>query len=326
VPPGITDSTYAGPAFSLTPAATVDEGSNWVNMFYGPLSLSNPTIVSGGTGYGVPLGNYAPVAGSPAIDAIPVGVSHPATDFFGNPRPDAGNASHFDIGAVEFVGTGAKLGAIAPSTGAFGNWVIHNPSTPQFFLYTNTGSTPLTTTTVVLSDPTDYALSFNGCANEPLNPGQTCTIAVVVTPSKLGALNGTLTVNGPAPTSINLTGTGIAPSATLVGTLPQPFPGNFGSVVEGQVQPVQQIYTYTNTSAGNFTITGTTLTEGTPAVNAADFSAVFGNCTNGKELFPGNSCTIQVQFNPHSAGAINATLSVNGPGAQSVTLKGTGLK
>ncbi|HET7740089.1 MAG TPA: hypothetical protein VFL67_05520, partial [Mycobacterium sp.] len=58
VPPGIADSTYAGPAFSLTPAATVDEGSNWINMFYGPLSLSNPTIQSGATGYGVPLGNY----------------------------------------------------------------------------------------------------------------------------------------------------------------------------------------------------------------------------------------------------------------------------
>jgi hypothetical protein len=63
VPPGITDSIYAGPAFSLTPAATVDEGSNWINMFYGPLSLSNPTIQSGATGYGVPLGNYNATAG-----------------------------------------------------------------------------------------------------------------------------------------------------------------------------------------------------------------------------------------------------------------------
>ena len=126
-----------------------------------------------------------------------------------------------------------------------------------------------------------------------------------------------------------MTGTGIAPSATLVGTLPQPFPANFGSVVEGQAQTVQQIYTYTNTSrastGGVFTITGTTLTEGTPPVNAADFSVAFGNCTNGKVLTPGNSCTVQVQFNPHSTGAINASLTVTGPGAQSVTLTGTGL-
>ena len=73
VPPGIADSTYAGPAFSLTPAATVDEGSNWINMFYGPLSLSNPTIPAGGTGYGAPLGNYNP---GPA--AGPTGAHLPA--------------------------------------------------------------------------------------------------------------------------------------------------------------------------------------------------------------------------------------------------------
>jgi hypothetical protein len=104
VPPGITDSTYAGPAFSLTPAATVDEGSNWVNMFYGPLSLSNATIPLGGTGYGVLLGNYTPAAGSNAIDVIPASsptYNHaPSTDFFGNPRPDA-RGSAIDIGAVE---------------------------------------------------------------------------------------------------------------------------------------------------------------------------------------------------------------------------------
>jgi hypothetical protein len=196
--------------------------------------------------------------------------------------------------------------------------VIHNPSTAQFFLYTNTGTTSFTTTTVTLSDPTDYALSFNGCANEPLNPGQTCTIAVVFTPSQLGALNGTLTVNGPAPASINLTGTGIAPTATLVGTLPQPFPANFGTVVEGQVQPVQQIYSYTNTSVGNFTITGTTLSD------AIDYSIAFGNCTAGKVLAPNGSCTVQVQFNPHAVGVLTATLSVTGPAPQSVTLTGTG--
>jgi hypothetical protein len=73
VPPGITDSVYAGPAFSLTPAATVDEGSNWINMFYGPLTLTCPiggtgaSAASCGTGTGsVPfgglLGNYQPAA------------------------------------------------------------------------------------------------------------------------------------------------------------------------------------------------------------------------------------------------------------------------
>jgi hypothetical protein len=316
VPPGISDATVPNPIFNLTPVATVDEGNNWINLRWGPLTLVNPVT-------GAVLGNYAPAAGSPVIDVIPTSsptfAVTPRTDYFGNPRPATANGTVFSIGAVEVVSSGtATLGAIAPSTGAFGSWVIHNPSTAQFFLYTNTGTTSFTTTTVTLSDPTDYALSFNGCANEPLNPGQTCTIAVVFTPSQLGALNGTLTVNGPAPASINLTGTGIAPTATLVGTLPQPFPANFGTVVEGQVQPVQQIYSYTNTSVGNFTITGTTLSD------AIDYSIAFGNCTAGKVLAPNGSCTVQVQFNPHAVGVLTATLSVTGPAPQSVTLTGTG--
>ena len=72
VPSGVPDSTPPPLAqFTLTPAATVDEGSNWINMFYGPLSIVNPTILSGGAGYGVPIGNYALAAGSAAIEHDP---------------------------------------------------------------------------------------------------------------------------------------------------------------------------------------------------------------------------------------------------------------
>jgi len=60
VPPGISDATLPNPVFNLTPSATVDEGNNWVNMAYGPLSLVNPAILSSdATNYNKPLGNYA---------------------------------------------------------------------------------------------------------------------------------------------------------------------------------------------------------------------------------------------------------------------------
>ena len=68
VPPGISDATVPNPIFNLTPAATVDEGNNWVNMQWGPLALTNPVT-------GTQLGNYALAPGSPAIDAIPSGNS-----------------------------------------------------------------------------------------------------------------------------------------------------------------------------------------------------------------------------------------------------------
>ena len=58
--PGVPDSLVPPlPIFTLTPAATVDEGSNWINMFYGPLSLFNSVTYTGTTVAGpTPLGNY----------------------------------------------------------------------------------------------------------------------------------------------------------------------------------------------------------------------------------------------------------------------------
>jgi hypothetical protein len=58
VPPGIPDIDPFYPLFTLNPAATVDEGNNWINMFYGPLSLSNPTSYTGAGTALTPLGNY----------------------------------------------------------------------------------------------------------------------------------------------------------------------------------------------------------------------------------------------------------------------------
>jgi hypothetical protein len=118
VPPGISDATVPNPIFNLTPAATVDEGNNWININWGPLSLTNP--VNGSL-----LGNYALAAGSPAINDIPVlsvgGLVAPSTDFFGNARPFGGA---FDIGAVEFRGAAAaRLTSITPNSGLRGTTV-----------------------------------------------------------------------------------------------------------------------------------------------------------------------------------------------------------
>ena len=102
VPPGIADATLPNPVFNLTAAATVDEGNNWVNVAYGPLSLSDPA----GT---TTLGNYSILDSSPAVNAAAdAGVDH---DFFGTHRPQGGG---FDIGAVESSGTGGGGGGGTP--------------------------------------------------------------------------------------------------------------------------------------------------------------------------------------------------------------------
>jgi hypothetical protein len=96
----------------------VDEGNNWINVSWGPLSMTNPAVLGtdGNYGGGPALGNYAPTAASPVINYIPcasivagacrVGatgglpaVTLPRTDFFGNNRPDSDGTSN--AGAVE---------------------------------------------------------------------------------------------------------------------------------------------------------------------------------------------------------------------------------
>jgi hypothetical protein len=139
VPPGIADATVPNPLFTLQAVATVDEGNNWVNLTWGPLSLTNPTSTGtdGNYGGGAMLGVYTPLsAASPTVDAVTPcpatcgtpGVATntaytqaPAIDFFGHTRPDGNRGSvSIDMGAVEFgaVTAGAPtITSIAPISG-----------------------------------------------------------------------------------------------------------------------------------------------------------------------------------------------------------------
>jgi hypothetical protein len=112
-PAGRAETTGLYPVFKLNQtvvAATVDEGNNWINLSYGPLSLSNSASY---TSKGIslpPLGDYHLQSSSPARDsginvilpAIPIlfpnPVLAPTTDFFGNPR-----TGRPDIGAAEYI-------------------------------------------------------------------------------------------------------------------------------------------------------------------------------------------------------------------------------
>ncbi|PTB18449.1 hypothetical protein C9I57_22900 [Trinickia symbiotica] len=111
VPPGIADAVLPNPLFSLQPSATPDEGNNWINLQYGPISLFNEALVAGRPGYNVPLGNYAIQSNSPAIGSATV-QGAPAYDFFGNPRTPRKNGQ-IDIGAVEYVSTPTLGGLLA---------------------------------------------------------------------------------------------------------------------------------------------------------------------------------------------------------------------
>jgi hypothetical protein len=79
VPGGVPDSlTPPLPAFTISPAATIDEGNNWINMFYGP--LSSTCSISTGCGavpFNGPLGNYTASGAANAGASLPAPYPNP---------------------------------------------------------------------------------------------------------------------------------------------------------------------------------------------------------------------------------------------------------
>ena len=283
VPPGVSDATLPSPVFNLTPAATVDEGNNWINLSFGPLTL---TDLSGAT-----LGNYSLMAASAAIDKGDDSVA-PDHDFFGNPRPQG---SEPDIGAVEFVKTAAADADIEPSSLAFGTVAINTTSASQFVTLSSTGSAPLTGISATFTGPfaraTGGGLSQN--CGTTLAVGSTCRIYVTFHPTAGGPATGTMTVNSndaspDAATDrvVTLTGTGTRLSRS---------PATLAFLTVGSGFSAVQNVTVSNLGAAGSGSTGPITATVTGVTNGTIFQIANNNCP-AAGLLPGQTCRIGVQF------------------------------
>ncbi len=340
VPPGISDATIPNPIFSLSPAATVDEGNNWINLGWGPLSLTNPVT-------GTTLGNYALALNSPGIDYVPSSSPTysvaPKLDFFGNPRPDPAVPNRFDIGAVEFQGRDTV--AEATVTGGplnFGNVATSSTSATQTLTLTNYGGAGITGGAVVVTAP--FSRSGGTCTTT-LAAGTSCTINVVFSPTAVGAATGTatitssITVNG---SPVALSGTGIAPVISAVwapgshnfGTQTRNCPGTTPAQILNCSLDPAQVFTLTNNGnvtlnvPNQATLTGTNANEFSIARLLSTCGPAGGGQLMGQTtLAPGASCTVTVQFKPQttlSTGAKSASLSIiDAAGTQTAALTGT---
>ncbi len=340
VPPGIADATVPNPIFNLTPAATVDEGNNWVNLAYGPLSLTNPTAVGGANGNyggGLALGNYGITAATSARVTGTNFTDAPAYDFFDNPRKTGG--SNTDAGAVRFGGTpGSTEFTLSSSLVDFGLVPAHSPTTlDQDIQVINSGSTPLTFVsgyngTITGANASSFSIQASPastCGGTTLGAGESCVINVVFNPTSTSQAVRTanLSVNVAGITqTVTLTGHDTIATVTVSAITPllTANPANIVAVV-GTITVTNTMNPSTNPDAGPYLPTAITLT---PQTNTGTF-ALGGTCAVGTPInaggtlvppVAGSSCTITITYTP-PVGATGAAL--NGSARLTVTGYGT---
>jgi hypothetical protein len=320
VPPGVADATVPNPVFNLTPVATVDEGNNWINLRWGPLSLGNP--VTGAT-----LGSYVLTSGSTAINAIPVTAATkataPTTDYFGNPRPDPANPNAFDVGAVEYqaAATPASL-SLEQTSLVFGDQLDGSTAVLSATLFNGGGATATGITYSTLAASSDFVRATgNGYCGATLAAGATCTITIEFQPAKPATITSstpqtvayaaTLTINGgaatPTPLALQLSGTGFLPFSPESLTFTRPATGTSSAA---------QTVTVSNLGTSSLLLTlpggggggGSTQTPFRLTSTQFLFS---GTTTCGATLAAGASCTVEVVYHPTSTGAKTANLEVD---------------
>ncbi|MDE2219742.1 MAG: choice-of-anchor D domain-containing protein, partial [Gammaproteobacteria bacterium] len=347
VPAGRSETTGLSPVFvfnNIQPAATVDEGSNWINLSYGPLALfssAGQSLIGGALG-GPTLGAYST---DPASIAVNTGANEPApdTDYFGSLRPhNAGNPA--DIGAVETVFVQRLSAAVSPSPLDFGNWATGTTSAVKNLTVTNTGNTALANLTYTgIGAPFTRVTTGTFPAGQPncganLAIGAACTIKIRFAPTAAQSYNGSVTVAAPGatvtPVPVVLSGAGVASRATvsvtpLTITLASPVP----SCLSGNTAACSGTgtVTFTNTAGAGgaqIAITNVAVNSGAGSGFLSWFFSLDANTCIGAAVAPGQTCTATVRFtNVLSARGTNRSGTVvftdNGAGSpQTANLTG----
>ncbi len=297
----------------IQPAATVDEGNNWLNLVYGPLTLGRPTVAGGSASaemmiasgpFGTVLGAYSIPGGSSAVGRG-TNANVPATtsrDFFGNARSTSN-----DAGAVQR--TTASFASVQPSALDFGSVTLNltsstTPPAPTQTLTLTSGATAMTGITVTFNPTTAGFSRAGGSCVASLGANASCTIIVQFAPTVAGFVSPTVTVasatGGPiAGGTVALSGTG-----GKVDLVVSPLSLQLGDAFVGTNSPTQVV---TVTSTSTAPVTGIAFSFTGPFNRVAGSTPPATDC--GNTLNPGASCTVQVRFSPTAAITSSGTVT-----------------
>jgi hypothetical protein len=215
---------------------------------------------------------------------------------------------------ISLSGTGVQpLISVSPTNVIFGNVPIGVTST-QAVAISNSGNADLDITQVV--GPGNGFNISGPSLPMTVAAGGSATITVNFTPSVSGTVAGSLSItsNAPAsPTSIALTGAGVAPAPQLSVS---PAVLSFGSEAVGATG-TQNVTLTNNSNLGSITVSAITV--------SGPFA--FEGLTLPATLNPGQSATFSVTFTPSVSGTATGILAVTSTAENSpttITLAGTG--
>jgi trimeric autotransporter adhesin len=174
-----------------------------------------------------------------------------------------------------------------------GDQVVATPGTARTLTLVNNGQAALSLNSITVqgSQASEFSLGGTCAVGTPVAVQQSCTIAVTLTPTALGARTATLAIASNAPVgtvNVALAGTGV-PTPTPVVQLSQAGL-NFGTVTIGSNSAARTVVL---TNAGTSALSLSSI-----AASSADFR-VTHDCP--ASLPAGEACTLSVVFSPNSA-------------------------
>jgi len=323
-------ATAAG-AGSSTISATVGSISGSTLLTVNPATLvsiavtpANPSITKGATQQFTATGTFSDSTTQVLSNAVWASGTGTVATISNTGLATAAGAGSSTIsatvgsisGSTLLTVTTAPTIQVSPTSISFGNAVV-STSLSQALIISNTGTATLTITQLTASGSATFSVSgFSLPLN--VNAGKQTTITVTFLPTSVGSVSGAISIvsNAPtSPTSVGLSGTGIAATLTL-GISPTSL--SFGNVTTGTSSASQNV-TITNTGNANVTISQV-------SVNGAGYSVTGGSTP--VTLSPAQNLILTAQFSPTSAGTVSGNISIvsNATGSPaSVSLSGTGV-